>query len=50
MKEDITTDPMDSKQITNKYYKQFYDHTFDNLNEMNQSLEDTISQKHTRRH
>ena len=38
-REDITTDPMGIKRIIKEYYKQFYAHTFDNLDEMHQFLE-----------
>lgn len=36
---DITTDIMEIKRIIKKYYKQFYTHKFDNLDETDQFLE-----------
>lgn len=38
-REDNTTDPMAIKRIIREHYKQFYAHTFDNLDEMHQFLE-----------
>lgn len=39
-KRDITTDPIDIKNIIRKYYKQLYVHIFDNLDEMDQFPEE----------
>ena len=35
----ITTDPAAIKKTVREYHKQFYTHTFDNLDEMDQFLE-----------
>ena len=44
MKGNITTDSMDIKRIMEDYYEQLYAHKFDNLDEMTNSLKDTICQ------
>lgn len=35
----ITTDPVDIRRVTKKYYGQFHAYNFDNLDEMDQFLE-----------
>ena len=42
---DITTDSMDVKRIIKEYYKQFYAHKIDDLDEMDQFIE-----RHMRRY
>ena len=43
-REDITTDLMDFKRIIKEFYEQCYAHQFDNLDEMDYSLKDTVGQ------
>ena len=42
MRRTITTDPVDIKRVTKKYYGPFHAHKFDNLDEMDQFLEDAV--------
>lgn len=42
---EITADPMDLKKIINEYYKQFYTHISENLQEMDQLIENISSPK-----
>ena len=38
MRRTITTDPVDIKRVTKKYYGPFHAHKFDNLDEMDKFL------------
>lgn len=39
---DVTTDPMDFKRTIKGYYEELSTHKFDNLDEINKFLKDTI--------
>lgn len=46
-REGITTDPVDIKRMAKAFYKQFYAHKFDKLDEINQVLEKYNLPRHT---